>query len=64
MLQQARGRTPCPISGCPQTLTLADLYEDEPLKNRVTQYARRLRGDGTQGTRKQTQYETIDSDED
>jgi len=65
MLQQARGRMPCPISGCPQTLTLADLYEDEPLRQRVAQFERRQRGEGTQGRgRTQAQYQTVESDED
>ena len=65
MLKQHRGRMPCPISGCPQTLTLADLYEDDNLKQRVEQHQRRQKGDGTQGRgRTQTQYQTVESDED
>lgn len=70
MLGKARGRMPCPIAGCPQTLTLGDLHADEGLRQRVEQFERRQRGGegGTQGGRRggrtQTQYQTVESDDD
>jgi len=62
-----KGPQGCPIGGCPQVLTLADIEPNEGLQRRVDASARRAAQDkanGVSATQKGTQYEVVSSDED
>lgn len=64
MLQ--KGSAVCPVGGCPQTLSLADIEPNEGLQRRVDASARRAAQDkanGVSATQKGTQYEVVSSDE-
>ncbi|ORY91552.1 hypothetical protein BCR35DRAFT_69745 [Leucosporidium creatinivorum] len=64
-----KGPQGCPVGGCPQTLSLADIEPNENLQRRVDASARRAAQDkangvsGTQKGKSATQYEVMSSDE-
>lgn len=68
LIEQDRGRTPCPVAGCSHHLTLSTIQRDEHLARRVAAHVKRQKEGRTQtgGTqaRTYTRMDLSESEED